>query len=87
MNQTGNQAFKFTMAQWWGLVGVKKVRIVAEQMGTSMMYLQLIRTGKKRPSKYFAHRLIEVAKQVTPDFQPDIGLILEAKKEATTEAV
>jgi hypothetical protein len=65
-----------SIKQWKTLVGTKQAEQVFLSIGSSRGYMLATVYRIKRPSYDFAKRLIEAAKQLTPDHQPDLDVVM-----------
>lgn len=68
---------RLTFKEWWDHVGTENVQTVCEKLGTSMAYMRQLKCRAKRPGYDRATAIIQLAKEITPGFAPDVDLLMQ----------
>lgn len=76
-------ATKLNLRQYWDEVGTENIEKIIDglrkddpECKASMAYFRLLRYGIKKPSTAYALRIIDLARQITPGFEPDLELLV-----------
>ena len=64
------------LREYWDTVGTENVKKIIFALDSSMPYARLLKYGIKKPGHVYALRFIDVAREVTPGFEPDLELLL-----------
>lgn len=72
------------LREYWDCVGTENVRKIIYALGSSMPYARLLKYGIKKPGHVYALRFIDVARELTPGFEPDLELMLRGVPRANS---
>lgn len=68
---------RLTLREWCALVGTLNVGKVATRADVSMVYMKQLACRYKLPSYKLAKNLVQLSRELTPGFSPDLELMLE----------